>query len=465
VSAPPTATGAVRWLERKIVYSVGFGVVLMLALGAGLLYYRYSRQTSTRVVRIAYGSGGPVCRHFLEQMALHGRDRGLDIRLVVTEGTAETINLIEKGETDLGLATGAIEDASQGSVLEITPLYMEPLQMLVTEELYDAISRDFSQLRGKSIALDARLSATNLLATELLSFMGLVDPPGTPQFSPVYIQQPDLLAITDPAALPQVIFQIGGLPSQTIRQMIVNHRYRLVALPFGASFNLEKFQAADRPNLVAGTALRVDRAFVEEFVIPAFSYSVLPPVPPEDTRTVASRLLLLGSRNVDDQTVRKILDLLFSPEISDLVRPALTVDLLDTGFQFQRHPGTVRYVDAMTPIDVEGAFTNYGRLVEVWGLAIALYVAAAKGLKLLRQRQGLSKRSAGDFLEDVLAVEVEATSTASHDDRVRLDQRLTDIKKTAIEMHLAETLDDAESLPSLLVAVADARTRIWGPVA
>lgn len=30
-------------------------------------------------------------------------------------------------------------------------------------------------------------------------------------------------------------------------------------------------------------------------------------------------------------------------------------------------------------------------------------------------------------------------------------------------MHLDERLEDAESLPSLLVTLADTRTRIWGP--
>lgn len=49
-------------------------------------------------------------RQFLEHLARHGRAQNLDIRLVVTAGSAETLALIKEGTTDLGLITGAIED-------------------------------------------------------------------------------------------------------------------------------------------------------------------------------------------------------------------------------------------------------------------------------------------------------------------------------------------------------------------
>jgi hypothetical protein len=39
MTAPKPATTAMRWLEGKIVYSVGFGVFFMLAVGAGLFYF------------------------------------------------------------------------------------------------------------------------------------------------------------------------------------------------------------------------------------------------------------------------------------------------------------------------------------------------------------------------------------------------------------------------------------------
>lgn len=462
--SPGAATRAMRWLEKRIIYSTGFGVLVLVLAGVGVFYYQRAQDAKPTVLRIGYGSGGPVRRQFLEHLARHGKARNLDIRLVVTAGSAETLAMIDRGETDLGLITGAIEDEQAERVLEIMPLYMEPLQLLVKASLYGAVAADFGQLRGRTIALDGRQSATNLVASELLRFIGLIDGRGTRHYSPVHLEQPALVAITDLESLPDAIFQIGGLPSPTVRHFIVEHDYRLVPLPFGSSFSLEKFRQDASSGGDATTSLEVDRAFVEEFVIPAFSYSVLPPVPAEDTRTVASRLLLVGRENLSDVTVRKLIDLILSPEIGDLVRPALKVELLDEAFQFARHPGTERYVASLQPLDVDGVFTNWGRLVEVWGIVIAAYVMIAGGLKRWKKRRMAEFKSVGDFLQDVMAVESRITTATVAADRLALDQQLSDIKQSAIEMHLDERLEDAEHLPSLLVTLADTRTRIWRPV-
>ena len=455
-----------RWLEGKIVYSVGFGVIVLLLVGASLVYFGRLRPPSVQVVRIAYGSGGAVRKYFLEQMAVQGRKRHLDIRLIATEGTDETLTLIDRNEADFGLIAGGIEDRMSRDVLQIAPLYMEPLQLLVKAELYESVVKDFGQLKGKSIGLDSPSSATNLLATELLRFIGLTDPAtGQPQYQPVFISQAALADRKQGRPLPDAIFQIGGVPSPSIRHLVTDSTYRLVALPFGGSFNLAKFRDSEIPDTFASTTLRLNKSFVEEFVVPAFVYNVLPAVPPNDTRTIATRLVLVGNHRLNNQLVHRLLELILSPEISNLVRPALTVDLLNSAFQFERHPGTDDYLSSLKPLDVEGAFSAYSRLAEIWGLIIALYIGAAKGLKAwMARRAHLPRQSVGDFLGEVLAVEAEAHASCSNDERIRLDQTLSDIKKTAIELHLEGRLEDADDLPSLLVTLADARARIWGPV-
>lgn len=459
--AAPKSTSVMGWLETKVVYSVGFGVVLMLAIGAGLFYF-YAKAPA-RVVRIAYGSGGPVRTHFLEQMARHGKTHDLDIRLIVTDGADQTMSLVDQGAADLGLVTGAIDDNASRDVYEIAPLYMEPLQLLVREPLYDAVSKDFAQLQGKSIAIDGLNTATNVLATELLAFMGLSDPAtGQPHYRPVLTPRAQYPEIKD-ADLPDAIFQIGGLPSPAIRNMIVNRDYRLVALPFGESFNLEKFQSAQPPDLLKNSRLRLNRAFVEEAMIPEFTYSVLPPVPPIDTQTVATRLILLGGKNLTDVVIHRILELLISPEISMLTKPALSVDVLRSSYQFPRHPGTDRYLDSLEPINVEGAFDAYGRVVEVWGVIITLYIGSARYWKKRRQKQArLEMGTVGDFMKQVIEVETEMHASRSQPERIILDRRLSEIKKHVIELHLDERLEDSENLHSLLTTIADARTKIWG---
>ena len=464
-SAPSEpARKGIGWLESKVVYSVGFGVVFLLLIGAGLFYFSGAGTPPVEVVTIGYGAGGPVRKYFLDQMAIHGRKRHLDIRLVATEGTDQTLSLIDQGGADLGLIPGAIEDRASRNVFEVAPLYMEPLQLLVKEELYDAVSKDFGQLRGKSIDVDSQTSATNLLATELLRFIGLTDPAtGAAQYRAVYIPQSQLMDRLAGPSLPDAIFQIGGVPSPAIRSAITDHQYRLVPLPFGGSFTLSKFREIDAPGPVEGANLRLDKSFIEEAVIPAFAYSVLPAVPSGDIRTMATRLMLVGSPRLDSRTVGRVLELLFSPEISSLAQPHLTVDSLTSSFQFDRHPGTDHYVNSLRPFNLEGAFEAYLRIVEIWGVIIALYIAAAKGLKTWRERRArLARRSVGEFLAQVLDVEAAVQASCTHDDRLALDQRLSEIKKASIELHLDGRLDDAEDFATLLVTLADTRTRVWG---
>jgi hypothetical protein len=270
------------------------------------------------------------------------------------------------------------------------------------------------------------------------------------------------IARLDDAAVPDAIFQIAGVPSPIMRNLIVTRNYRLVALPFGGSFNLGKFRETDMPDLSETKTLGLDKSFVEEFVIPAFVYSVLPAVPPVDTRTIATRLMLVGSKRVDDSVVRRVLELILSPEISSLAKPELSVELLNSSFQFERHPGTVSYLNSLKPYDVDGAFSAYGRLVEVWGIIIAAYFAAARWVKSWRERKdNLPSGAVGDFLGQVLAVEAQANTSISEEERIRLDRELTDIKKRSIQLHLDGRLADSEELQSLLVTLADTRTKIW----
>jgi TRAP-type uncharacterized transport system substrate-binding protein len=451
-----------QWFEKKAVHSVGFGVLFALVAGATIVYF--GRPGRPVTIRVGYGEGAPVRKDFLDNVAAGGKKHNLDIRVVTTKGTDDTVNLIDRHELDLGLVVGAIEDRGAREIVEIMPLYLEPLQLLVKDELYEAVSKDFGQLRGKTIDLDSEESATRLVSDELLKFIGLNDPvTGKPDYTPVFIPQMRLHDLTGSAEMPDAVFQLAGVPSPTIRSMIVDHDYRLVPLPFGNSFNLDRFHDLN-PSDAKGTSLRLDTTLVEEYVIPAFAYRVLPPVPAIDTRTVAAPLTLLGSPALSNDVVARLLDTILSPDISSLTKPPLAPSLLESDFQFDRHPGTDAYVASQKPLDIEGWIGSYSSLVELWGFVVAGWVGLTQAWKWWRGRKGaFAGKSVGDFLGQVLAVEADARADCSEQARITLDQRLSDIKKHAIELHLEGDLEDADNFPALMVTLADTRTRIWRP--
>ena len=458
----PARAGPFSWLRNKVLHSAGFVLVLLFLVGLGLFHYSDLLKPKPDVVRIAYSAGGPARKHLLEEMALNGRKWNLDIQLVPTENTEATLNRIDRQAADLGLIAGAIEDRGARRVVEISPLYMEPLQLVVKADLYEAVSRDFGQLKGKSISMDNTDSATDVLATELLRFMGLTDPAtGRPLYQPVHIPQAQYFSPADTAALPDAIFQIGGVPSATIARLVAQHDYRLVALPFGGAFNLSKFRESEAPK-PDGKRLGVNKAFIEEAVIPAYVYGVLPAVPAADTRTIAARLMLVGGAHLKNGVVERILGLVMSPDISHVVEPQLTVKLLESEFQFQRHPGTDAYLASLKPFDVDGAFSQYQRMAEIWGILVALYLALTNGWKWWKARQDRKPtHSVGEFMGRILEVEAGVRLAASDKDREALDERLNDIKRESIELHLEGRLEESEHLQSLLMALADTRNQIW----
>ena len=98
-------------------------------------------------------------------------------------------------------------------------------------------------------------------------------------------------------------------------------------------------------------------------------------------------------------------------------------------------------------------------------MIITVYLVGSRGLKMWKERRArVPTKSVGDFLGDIMAVEAAVHAACTNDERILLDQKLSDIKKDSIELHLAGRLQDAENFQSLLVTLADARSRIWGSV-
>jgi TRAP-type uncharacterized transport system substrate-binding protein len=461
---PPT--DLLRRLLSRPIFSVGLALVVLFLVSLALFHFSDFRASKPDVVRIAYAAGAPLRRHFLEEMVAAGKAQNLDIRLIPTQGTGATLERINQHVADMGLVPGGIVGQADRKLVEITPLYMEPLQLVVKAELYEPVVKDFGELRGRSIGMDGANSATSVLATELLRFIGLSDAAGNPLYRPVYMPQGQIAAAKAGADLPDAIFQIGGVPSATIARLVRDHGYRLVALPFGGSFSLSEFRDSAPAGPVAGARLTIDKSFVEEAVIPAYVYGVLPAAPATDTRTVATRLLLVGGEDLPVGVVKRIVALVMGPQVSQIVQPQLTKALLESEFQFKRHPGTDAYLASLEPFNVDGAFSGYQRIVEIWGILVAAYLAVANGAKWLGERRERKPRgSVGHFMGRILEVEAQVHGAASDAERRALDEQLSDIKKQSIELHLEDRLDDADNLQALLVALADTRAQLQGAAA
>ncbi len=76
-------------------------------------------------------------------------------RLVASAGVRESLDAVEAGRVDVALVPGAIRFERWPHLREVAPLFVEPLHLLVKEELYEAVAKDLRMLRGRSLALGA----------------------------------------------------------------------------------------------------------------------------------------------------------------------------------------------------------------------------------------------------------------------------------------------------------------------
>ena len=262
---------------------------------------------------------------------------------------------LETGQVDVALVQGGLEMADLPHLRQVTALYVEPLHLLVKEEIHGAVARSLTGLRGKVVNLGEVGSGVNVLAAEILEFSGL-----NPESDVIvrHLGYHELEREADRSRLPDAVFAVSTLPSPMVRHLVTKHAYRLVALPFFEAFTL---RALDRdlhsPQRHGEAAIRVDRRHLYDVRIPAFVYMVEPGVPPEPIHTIGTRLLLLARSDVAPDAVGRLLDVIFNSPFAQAIRPALDAKLLDLPPELPWHDGTTEFVRRNSPL-IAGDFID-----------------------------------------------------------------------------------------------------------
>src|SRR5262249_36012105 len=148
---------------------------------------------------------------------------------------------------------------------------------------------DLSGLRGKRLCLGAAGTTAQKLARRLLSFIGLESGKDYVEDNLTYAQM-----LSQPVdALPDGIFAITALPWTEVGEPLVQQKgYRLMELPFADALALRD------PSL-------------RDTVIPAFSYSVTPPVPSRPLHTLPHPLMIVASRDTPEAAVEQLMRVIF----------------------------------------------------------------------------------------------------------------------------------------------------------
>jgi TRAP-type uncharacterized transport system substrate-binding protein len=131
-----------------------------------------ARQPSFITVSYGNAEGLPI----LKLMSLDGKAPAANLRstAVVTEGSLEMLERVDRGELDFGFVQGGFDIDRFHNVRQVAGLTVLPLILLVKEDMHAAVVADLGALRGKSVNLGVgRRTGTYWLSRELLSFAGL----------------------------------------------------------------------------------------------------------------------------------------------------------------------------------------------------------------------------------------------------------------------------------------------------
>ncbi len=430
------------WLKRmqrheRVRQALAF-VLLVVLLGiAG--HYVYEVLPRTYSLKI---TGGDILsnRHYLAG-ALGDEVLADGVRLDVlpTEGSQQALAQVSQGKLDFALIQGGLElpFANVSHVANVAP---ELLHFLVRPDI-----KDISGMRGTRINLGSKKGGTRVIANQLLEFSGMRD--GV-DYVETNLGTEDLLALRKDR-IPDVIVITSFAPSNVADYIVKQYGYSLLEIPFPSALALRQGWVADTKVL-------------------AYMYSVQPPVPPRDVRTVGVNLQLVANTHVDPRAVFKVLEGLYSPGLQMHLKMKFDEDKILESSSYPLSSGTRMFMDRKNP------FLSQATLKKVEALFGLILSVASTLIVVFKWLKGAPpepvKPETDDaffviLIERVLAVDSvlddRPSGSLAHEELGALQKELSDIKAAAMRRLTANgLLANANLVPQLFSALADSRARL-----
>ena len=410
------------------------GILIALAVvAAGFFLFRSTGQRSYRL-RIAAGDPHGHRYDLARVLVAEAARAQLVLDLVPTAGSDESLAEVAAGRIDVALIQGGLE--SRPEIREVAVVVPEPLHLLVRPELLET---GIESLRNKRLNLSTAGSGTRKLALQALKMAGLK--PGDYVDEDRSYAELEALSAVD---LPDAVFLVSPLPSRFAEWIVVERGYRLMAMPFGDAMSL-------RDNSL------------QDVIVPAYTYSVVPAVPQETVHTVASWMSIISHRDVPDAAIIRLLKAVFDGDFALVAElPPLDIEQITRRREFPLHPGTVTFLNRNQPM-ITGEFIE--GVENLRSFLVSALVALFLAWRWYRSRSNVGFER---HLDDVSAIELEALELCRGgrlDDVAvsRLEQRLSQLKSDALEQFSAGKLRGDELLSSFLTHVADVRNCLHRP--
>ena len=437
-------------------------IVGLTALAVAFFFYFYSPRERTHKLTITEGQKLTTGTQLGQALQVSVAPFGFQLEIKETAGSEVALDQVNAGKLDLALVQGGLHDEGRPNVRQVATLSVEPLHLMVKKELLESVSANLTALDGKTVNLGPVGSGTFSLAHDVLAFAGLHprQPNSKGGYTIANLGRLELHALKDRDKMPDAVCIVSSLPSEMCKFLVTERDYRLVPLPFGEAFSLDRLSVTESGRVSSAHGGRVEKGRVRAVVIPAFTYQVEPPVPPTGLPALGTRLLLVAHKDVDARAIQRLVDAVYSTEFATIASPPLDTKLLEIPPEFPWHNGTRTYLERNTPV-VSGMVADSAHR------AFAIFAAAASGLFVLWQwvkqrNQFLQDKGFNKYISRVSFVE-EAATRIEHDQigglahLIELRDELARLKSEALARFTEGELAGHELMQGFLIQVNDVR--------
>lgn len=308
-------------MQRNVIIRTSLAVIILMLMSgiAGFFIYEIlPREYSNSI------TGGNILsnRHYLakalQEEVAHNH---VALEIKPTSGSQEALELVSQGKLDFAFIQGGL-DLPYPNVVHVATVAPELLHFLVKSDI-----GEIGQLRGKRINLGSKKGGTRIIAKEVLNFSGLQE--GI-DYVESNIATEDLLSLKA-ERMPDAIVITSFAPADMADYLVKERGYKLLEIPFPSSL-----------------ALRL--GWVADSKILAYMYSVEPPVPSRDIKTVGVNLHLVANKNVDARAVYRMLETLFSPDLEVRLKIKIDESNILTSASYPLAEGTKLYLDRNNPL-------------------------------------------------------------------------------------------------------------------
>ena len=444
------------WLTAALAFCA-FALALVLVVG--------HREPVARQISLTAGTQGTTRALVGHMLAFELRQRGVAAVVAENENTADELMRVNAGDVDFALVSGAFRHRGFLHVREVSPLFPEALHLLVKRELADPVGEGLASLRGRSVDLGPKDSATADLATEILDFAGVSCAPepsrATCLASNREIAELERLAAAgDAAALPDAIFHLATVPSLLATKLIRCCGYTLVAIPFAEAFRQSALlDDVSTPESVG----EIERRYTAEVEIPPFTYQTEPPVPDAPLVTVGARLVLVASDTVSSATVETVLEAIFDSRFARIPQPPLHRSLLDLPPRHPLHAGTIAFLRRDRPWLSGGDVDSLANALSVLGALVGggLFVWQSLRQRVSARRDELFGRYQLQIAAlESRGVELELAADLALEPLISLQRDLLQLKSEALARYASGELGNQATLTDLLVPLNAARDHV-----